>query len=79
MVTHIIKSKHLHHFYIGLGNYKLLPQFDEAAISEDELSLITCYSPEEVVDHIIEGKTSFTNESRMYEIAKYTHMHALEL
>jgi hypothetical protein len=39
--------------FAGLGNYRLLPQFANAARSVDEISLISTYSPEEIVEKII--------------------------
>lgn len=36
------------HIIIGLGDYKLLPQFQAASRSPDELQLITCSSPTKI-------------------------------
>ncbi len=33
----------------GVGTYKLLKQFEDFARPSDEMSLIKCYSPEEIV------------------------------
>jgi len=38
--------------FIGLGNYQLSPKFSAAARTKDELSIITCYSPEDIVDRV---------------------------
>jgi hypothetical protein len=35
-----------------LGNYELLEEFKSAARTPDELSLITCYSPQEIVERL---------------------------
>lgn len=55
--------------FTGLGNYNLLTQYNAAARSEDELCLITCLSPQEIVDQFhgrIERDGSSTNETGMY-------------
>lgn len=45
------------HFYlIGIGNYRLSPQFSVAARSADELDLIACISPQKILDQIEERK-----------------------
>lgn len=36
----------------GLGNYKLSAEFPSAAKSPDELDLITCHSPQEIVNRL---------------------------
>ena len=35
---------------LGLGDYKLLKQFNMLACSPDEVCLLKCHSPQEVVD-----------------------------
>lgn len=42
----------IYNFAVGLGGYKLLPKFISAAKSPDELGLITCHSPEEIVSRL---------------------------
>lgn len=44
--------------YIGLGNYRLAAQFTDAARSCDEISLISSYSPEEIVEKVFSTKTT---------------------
>ena len=51
---------------LGLGNYQLLTQFKAAARSSDEICLITCHSPQKIVEKIRErniSSTKFTKES----------------
>ena len=40
----------------GLGNYKLTSKFHSAARSLDELLLIPCYSPQELVEKLHTAK-----------------------
>ena len=37
---------------LGLGNFRLLPQFSGAAREVDELCLITCYSSQEITEKL---------------------------
>ena len=37
---------------IGLGNYQLSSEFQTAARSLDEIALIRCYSPQELVEKL---------------------------
>ena len=53
-------------FPTSLGNYKLLTQHKAAAQAVDEVFLIKCYPPEEVVDRIWERherNESMSNDS----------------
>ena len=46
----------------GLGNYTLLAQHKGAALSVEDISLISCYSPDKVVQNICDGDHSTTTE-----------------
>ena len=53
-------------FHTGLGNYMLSTQHKAAAQAVDEVFLIKCYPPEEVVDRIrerLERNESMSNDS----------------
>ena len=53
-------------FRTGLGNYQLSTQHKAAAQAVDEVFLIKCYPPEEVVDRIrerLERNESMSNDS----------------
>ncbi len=43
------KLNNLYDILSGVGTYTLLKQFEDFARPSDEMSLIMCYSPEEIV------------------------------
>lgn len=64
--TCILPHNNLHHYTLtlGLGNYKLLPQFNAVTRAVDELDIIICHSPKEIVENIRKEKSaSFISES----------------
>ena len=38
--------------YIGLGNFRLLPEFSAMERPCDEMNIIKCYSPQKIVENI---------------------------
>ena len=66
MILKLLWCPKFFHFTTGLGNYTLLTQHKAAARAPDELHLIKCYQPHEIVDRIqerIERNASLSNES----------------
>ena len=42
-------------FIVGLGNYHLQPEFCGAQRQVDELDIVSCHPPDEIVDQIRDG------------------------